>query len=126
MCTGCYPPATLAKIEELQKGWMNSPGHRKNILTPELNSFGYGIVIGKDGRLYAVQNFATLGRGGAPVARPTRPPPVKEAEPAANPVPAPAPTPAPTPARVPPSAPPPSPPPDKKSLKSLFDKLDKR
>jgi uncharacterized protein YkwD len=42
-----------------QVGWMNSPGHRKNILTASYKGFGYGIVYGAGGRQYAVQMFST-------------------------------------------------------------------
>ncbi|MDD2331741.1 MAG: CAP domain-containing protein [Candidatus Cloacimonetes bacterium] len=39
-------------------GWMNSPGHRENILTEAFTHLGVGVVIeGKD--VYATQNFAT-------------------------------------------------------------------
>jgi len=40
---------------------MNSPGHRANILREGLDSFGYGIIVGEDQRLYAVQNFVGPG-----------------------------------------------------------------
>lgn len=36
------------------EGWMNSPGHRKNILTPEFNLIGIGVGIGeREGTPYA-------------------------------------------------------------------------
>jgi len=41
--------------------WMNSPGHRQNILHPGLNSLGVGVALGsKDGvpYVYLTQNFA--------------------------------------------------------------------
>jgi len=44
----------------LVTGWMDSPGHRENILTPEWNNEGIGIYIAEwnDGtRVYATQNF---------------------------------------------------------------------
>lgn len=37
--------------------WMNSQGHRANILNPNLTSIGVGIVQGSDGRWYWTQNF---------------------------------------------------------------------
>ena len=38
--------------EDAVRAWMNSPGHRENILDPELNSLGVGICHG-----YWVQDF---------------------------------------------------------------------
>lgn len=42
--------------ESLVEGWMNSPGHRKNMLTADYTSLGVGVAqSGTD--LYATQNF---------------------------------------------------------------------
>jgi len=47
-------------IEQFQKSWMYSQGHRKNLLKPEYTHFGYGIVADTiTERVYAVQNFST-------------------------------------------------------------------
>ena len=47
-------------IEENQKGWMYSPGHRENLLLPDYTHLGYGIVVDSlVGKVYAVQNFTT-------------------------------------------------------------------
>lgn len=47
-------------IEQFQKGWMYSKGHRINLLTPSYARFGYGIVADPlTGRVYAVQNFSS-------------------------------------------------------------------
>jgi uncharacterized protein YkwD len=60
-CEGCPLPPDRATVEQLQRGWMNSPEHRRNILAPGLERFGFGIA-GEAGRgLYAVQNFAGPG-----------------------------------------------------------------
>lgn len=49
---------THGLIEEYQRGWMYSDGHRQNLLTPEYKQFGYGIVLDPlFGKAYAVQNF---------------------------------------------------------------------
>jgi hypothetical protein len=45
--------------ETIHNGWMNSPGHRKNILDPRLTSVGIAAVRGPGG-LYAVQDFSQL------------------------------------------------------------------
>jgi len=38
-------------------GWMKSPGHRKNILTPHWGKEGIGISITPEGKVYITQNF---------------------------------------------------------------------
>ncbi len=45
--------------EIIHKGWMNSPGHRKNILDPRLTSVGIAAVRGPGG-LFAVQDFSQV------------------------------------------------------------------
>jgi uncharacterized protein YkwD len=39
------------------RGWMNSKGHRENILTPYFKRQGIGLSISDDGKVYATQNF---------------------------------------------------------------------
>lgn len=55
------PPITDGILKRLQEGWMNSPGHRKNILLRGITEFGFGIAVDAIGNLYAVQNFAGPG-----------------------------------------------------------------
>lgn len=43
--------------ETTVQGWMKSPGHRKNILTPYFKSEGIGVVISPDDKVYITQNF---------------------------------------------------------------------
>src|SRR5712692_3768313 len=43
--------------QTIHAGWMHSPGHRKNILDPRLNSVGIAAVHGPGG-LFAVQDFS--------------------------------------------------------------------
>ena len=66
-CTGCDGPADAAVARELHEGWMNSPGHRANILTEGLADYGYAVAYadGPDGRSlrYAVELFAGPGAG---------------------------------------------------------------
>jgi uncharacterized protein YkwD len=38
-------------------GWMDSPGHRANILTREYDRAGLGIAVARDGRVYVTQDF---------------------------------------------------------------------
>lgn len=45
--------------ESVMSAWMNSPGHRANILNPDFTSIGVGCVAGNEGYpLYWVQLFA--------------------------------------------------------------------
>lgn len=60
-CDRCTAPLSENHVRQMHEGWMNSPGHRANILREGLNSFGYGITVGASGRLYAVQTFAGPG-----------------------------------------------------------------
>ena len=39
------------------EGWMNSPGHRKNILTEMFDREGIGVIIDEDDKVYITQNF---------------------------------------------------------------------
>ena len=41
----------------VMNAWMNSAGHRANILSPNLTHIGVGLVQGSDGRWYWTQNF---------------------------------------------------------------------
>ena len=43
--------------QTIHHGWMNSPGHRKNILDPRLTTVGIAVVHGQ-GALFAVQDFS--------------------------------------------------------------------
>jgi uncharacterized protein YkwD len=43
--------------ETTVQGWMNSPGHRKNILTPQWRREGIGIFVAPDDKVYITQNF---------------------------------------------------------------------
>jgi uncharacterized protein YkwD len=61
-CRGCPSPPTEDRVESLHQGWMNSPPHRENILRRGLDRFGFGLVVGDDRTLYAVQTFAGAGQ----------------------------------------------------------------
>lgn len=43
--------------EALVQQWMESTGHRENILTPEWNAEGVGVYVTSDNEVYATQNF---------------------------------------------------------------------
>jgi len=48
-------PETIA--ETTVEGWMESPGHRKNILMPSWQSEGIGVAVSSDGKVYITHNF---------------------------------------------------------------------
>ncbi len=46
-----------ASPAEIQRGWMNSPGHRANLLNPNVDRLGVAVVEAR-GVLYAVEDFS--------------------------------------------------------------------
>ena len=40
--------------------WMNSPGHRANLLTPRWRDLGVGVAVNRTGRIYLTQNFGVV------------------------------------------------------------------
>lgn len=42
---------------EVMNGWMNSPGHRKNILSPNYDEIGVGVAKDSNGTIYWTQMF---------------------------------------------------------------------
>ncbi|WP_176562640.1 CAP domain-containing protein [Paracoccus liaowanqingii] len=59
-CTGCAAPPDVDRVDAFHDGWMQSPGHRENILSEGFNSFGFGIA-GVGSTVYAVQTFSGPG-----------------------------------------------------------------
>jgi hypothetical protein len=49
--------AVASNAGMIHSGWMDSPGHRRNILNPVLNAIGIAAVRGSGG-LFAVQDFS--------------------------------------------------------------------
>ncbi|KYH34777.1 cysteine-rich secretory protein family protein [Clostridium tepidiprofundi DSM 19306] len=43
--------------KEVMNSWMNSPGHRSNILNPNYTEIGVGIAYSKDRGIYWTQMF---------------------------------------------------------------------
>ena len=43
--------------EEVMNGWMNSSGHRANILNPNFKNIGVAYYVGSNGRTYWTQLF---------------------------------------------------------------------
>ncbi len=111
--TACRGTAATSKtVEVAQRGFMQSAGHRSNILG-SFDRFGCGSAWAGNGRRY----YACVFSLGGPPATPTPTvPPTPAPTPAPTPTPTPAPTPAPTPipelAPAPAVAPSPTPLPD--------------
>ena len=59
-CSGCAVPPASARVRAFHTGWMQSPGHRENILSDGFDSFGFGI-IGAGSTVYAAQTFSGPG-----------------------------------------------------------------
>lgn len=47
-------------VQSAVRGWMQSSGHRKNILTREFTYTGIGVAIGRDGGYTITQLFAAF------------------------------------------------------------------
>jgi hypothetical protein len=98
--------------DDIHEAFMNSPSHRANILDPDFNFVGVGVVVAGDGTIFVTEVFmqkeASQPAQNAPA--PTKPATTsKPAAPRAPSRPQAAPAPAPAPAEAP--APPPPPPP---------------
>ncbi len=59
-CEGCAMPPGDERVRAFHNGWMQSPGHRENILSRGLDRFGFSME-GEGGTVYAVQVFAGSG-----------------------------------------------------------------
>lgn len=46
-------------LDNMEEEWMNSPGHRANILNAGYTHVGLGLYPGEDGSIYGVQLFAS-------------------------------------------------------------------
>ena len=106
-------------VDDIHRAFMNSAGHRANILDPVLTHIGVGVVTGPDGRIWVTEVFMKLrGGGSAPQPAPTTtaapaPPPTTAApRPTTTRAPAPATTAAPRPSPTTTAAPPPPPDPE--------------
>lgn len=54
-------PADEASIAEMHQGWMESPGHRVNILAQGIAYYGFGLAESEQGTRYGVQVFSGPG-----------------------------------------------------------------
>ena len=62
-CLGCegHPVLLTPTMDELAagvfEGWLHSPDHRDNILTPEWNREGIGVTVAEGRQVFVTQNF---------------------------------------------------------------------
>ncbi|MFN8015484.1 MAG: CAP domain-containing protein [Acidimicrobiia bacterium] len=56
-----------AKSSALHLAWMNSTGHRVNLLAPNLDVIGIGVYCAPDGRLWVTQQFGRWPNSGLPM-----------------------------------------------------------
>lgn len=63
----------------IHKGFMNSAGHKENILYRSYNTIGVGATTGSNGSVYLAQVFARVESGSAPA-------PAKQSPPSSKPV----------------------------------------
>jgi len=61
-CRNCPVPAVTATVDQLHADWMASPGHRRNILGPGFDRYGFAVAETADGTRYAVEAFAGPGQ----------------------------------------------------------------
>ena len=98
-------------VAQLHENLMDSPGHRANLLDPDLDYIGIGIDVGdfdygsgEYNSVIVTQNFGST-QGEVDLDTGTAPTPEPTPEPAPEPTPAPTPEPTPDPAPEPPTAP---------------------
>lgn len=81
-------------VVAMHEAFMDSPGHRANILRASFDEVGVGVALTEDGRLWVTHNFRARAVVPDPVPDPE---PVPDPAPTPDPAPAPAPTPEPLP-----------------------------
>jgi uncharacterized protein YkwD len=62
------------RAENFMNMWMNSPGHRANILGEDYRYIGVGVYVTEDGEVYSTQEFTSLGSKSASPANPIEAP----------------------------------------------------
>jgi hypothetical protein len=103
------------------QAFINSSAHYKNLVDPDWNYVGVGVVIAADGRMYTTHNFMKLAGGGgggapapAPAPRPTTTRPRTQPRPATT---------TPVPPAVTPTTPPPKPKPEPQRVATVLAAL---
>lgn len=54
--------AGYSSVDAVMTGWMNSSGHKANLLSPSYTHVGLGLVNSASGRPYWTQDFGATGR----------------------------------------------------------------
>lgn len=52
-----------AVAQRIVSGWMDSPGHRENLLREAFDEEGIGVAFADDGRVLATQNYCSTWNG---------------------------------------------------------------
>ncbi len=60
-CVGCPTPADEGAVADMHAGWMDSPGHRDNILAEGISNYGFSIAENAEGTRFGVQVFSGAG-----------------------------------------------------------------
>lgn len=95
-------------VESVWDAFLASPSHRANLLDPDYDLVGVGVLWTADGRLYTTHRFASTESGQQPAPQPAptaTPPPQPTATPAPQPTATPLPPPQPTATQPPAAAP---------------------
>lgn len=69
-CSGCAGQPVEDLVRRLHRGWMNSPGHRANILKKGVSTFGFALEPWQADGMVAVQTFAGPGATEGPALTP--------------------------------------------------------
>jgi hypothetical protein len=62
-------------VDGLMQAFINSPAHYRNLVDPDWNYVGVGVVIAADGRMYTTHNFMAMGSAPPPPPPPATPAP---------------------------------------------------
>ena len=66
-------------VAAVHNGFMNSPGHRENVVYPTYNAIGVGLATGKDGSIFVAHAYAKVAPDTAPAAPQSSTPPAANA-----------------------------------------------
>jgi hypothetical protein len=114
-------------VDSLQQAFVNSPSHYHNLVDPDFNFVGIGVVYGSGGLIFVTVDFMQRGAAAArPAPAPAPAPPRRAPAPAPARRPSPAALPAPSPAPPPPPPPPPEPSPRLRLVMEQLRALDHR
>lgn len=61
-------------VDGLMQAFINSPAHYRNLVDPDWNYLGVGVVLTPDGRMWTTHNFMAKPDSAAPAPKPTAAP----------------------------------------------------